>query len=93
MSDTSKGKTTRKPKGARVVTFNTVREQYAEKRGKNVTEAAKSLRGQLRAHRADLLPLWPALKDHEKGNQYPPMPATLANAIVAKGVSGAVKGK
>ena len=74
-----------------LVKFDVTKVQYANKRGGDVTKTSKSLRGQIRSNRDALLKHWPALKNHDKGNGYPPIPRDTSNAIVKYGVSGAIK--
>lgn len=83
---TTKPRAKAKPK-AKSVPFTNVRREIATTANVSPTDAGKAVRAHIRRNRDALIEEgWTALRDHEHGNRYPDMPATM----VTKFVSGRV---
>ena len=74
---------TRTRKVATSVSLSTVIQKVATARKINATDAGKRTRAYIRAHKVDLLKVWPALKDHGHGDRYGDMPTPAADTILA----------
>jgi len=85
---------TRKPSGD--VPFSTCHVRFASRKGIDTTRAAKLNRSYVRSNFAQLVTLWPALKQSQKqnrdSNRYPDtIPAKVAEMIVTRSVPQASK--